>query len=116
MDQSTLDMAEDGSDNTMTGDGASNKIPAATEFGFQETSLTEPLLAASESSEGEMNAEDVVFSRRTPEVITKQMDHEAWWTISLQVFIPYLIAGFGMVMAGLVLDDVQVSIIYSYTG
>jgi hypothetical protein len=36
-------------------------------------------------------------------------DHERWYTIAFQIFIPYLIAGFGMVSAGIVLDKVQVS-------
>jgi solute carrier family 41 len=33
---------------------------------------------------------------------------ESSWQIGLQVFFPYMIAGFGMVAAGLVLDVVQV--------
>jgi hypothetical protein len=33
---------------------------------------------------------------------------ESFWTITVQVFIPFLIAGMGMVGAGLVLDVVQV--------
>lgn len=36
-------------------------------------------------------------------------EDESFWTITLQVFIPFLIAGMGMVGAGLVLDVVQVS-------
>jgi hypothetical protein len=37
------------------------------------------------------------------------LDPERWYTIAFQIFIPYLIAGFGMVSAGIVLDKVQVS-------
>lgn len=33
---------------------------------------------------------------------------ETYWAIAIQVFIPFLVAGFGMVGAGLVLDVVQV--------
>jgi hypothetical protein len=33
---------------------------------------------------------------------------ESVWSISVQVFIPFLVAGLGMVGAGLVLDVVQV--------
>jgi hypothetical protein len=33
---------------------------------------------------------------------------ETVWSISIQVFIPFLVAGLGMVGAGLVLDVVQV--------
>ena len=35
-------------------------------------------------------------------------NNEASWQIAIQVFFPYLIAGFGMVGAGMVLDIVQV--------
>lgn len=35
---------------------------------------------------------------------------ETYLSITVQVFIPFLIAGFGMVGAGLVLDVVQVSV------
>ena len=34
---------------------------------------------------------------------------ESWWTIGLQVFFPFIIAGFGTVGAGMVLDIVQVN-------
>lgn len=40
--------------------------------------------------------------------------HETYFSIAVQVFIPFLIAGFGMVGAGLVLDIVQVSIIKNF--
>ena len=33
---------------------------------------------------------------------------ETMWHIAIQVFIPFLIAGFGMMAAGLLLDKVQV--------
>lgn len=33
---------------------------------------------------------------------------ETYFSIAIQVFIPFLIAGFGMVCAGLVLDRIQV--------
>ena len=39
-------------------------------------------------------------------------ENEASWSIGLQVFIPYVIAGFGMVSAGLLLDYVQVKIVH----
>lgn len=42
------------------------------------------------------------------EVETSQdMDHERWYTIFLQILFPFLIAGLGMVAAGVVLDKVQ---------
>lgn len=38
----------------------------------------------------------------------KGEEQESFWSITIQVFIPFLIAGMGMVGAGLVLDVVQV--------
>jgi solute carrier family 41 len=45
-----------------------------------------------------------------PKVMTRALheDTENVWSISVQVFIPFLVAGLGMVGAGLVLDVVQV--------
>lgn len=45
--------------------------------------------------------------------VTKRATHEETenvWSITVQVFIPFLVAGLGMVGAGLVLDVVQVCI------
>lgn len=39
---------------------------------------------------------------------TKIADDENVWSISIQMFIPFLLAGFGMVAASLLLDVVQV--------
>lgn len=36
------------------------------------------------------------------------VDDESVWSISIQMFIPFLLAGFGMVAASLLLDVVQV--------
>ncbi|XP_076176957.1 solute carrier family 41 member 1-like isoform X2 [Ptiloglossa arizonensis] len=38
---------------------------------------------------------------------TKQIDDESVWSISIQMFVPFLLAGFGMVAASLLLDIVQ---------
>lgn len=38
----------------------------------------------------------------------KNADDESVWSISIQMFIPFLLAGFGMVAASLLLDVVQV--------
>jgi len=38
----------------------------------------------------------------------EEEEEETFWGIAIQVFIPFLIAGMGMVGAGLVLDVVQV--------
>lgn len=44
-----------------------------------------------------------------PKVSVAKMEEESSTTICLQVLLPYLLAGMGMVMAGMVLDNVQVS-------
>ena len=36
-------------------------------------------------------------------------DEQKWYTVASQVFVPFMIAGFGMVAAGLVLEHVKVS-------
>lgn len=38
----------------------------------------------------------------------QKVEEETFWSVSIQIFIPFLIAGFGMVGAGLILDIVQV--------
>ena len=73
--------------------------------GFQETSLTQPLLDS--SSEEEITSPTAASNLRQPPMLEEQ--DEASWQIGLQIFFPYIIAGFGMVGAGMVLDHVQVS-------
>jgi hypothetical protein len=52
---------------------------------------------------------------RLPDVVVEakiyddeDQTRETYFSIAIQVFIPFLIAGFGMVFAGLVLDRIQV--------
>lgn len=51
---------------------------------------------------------------RLPDVVVENKIYEdnqiqeTYLTIAIQVFIPFLIAGFGMVFAGLVLDEIRV--------
>lgn len=42
-----------------------------------------------------------------PSVECVQPKHEPWYVIMLQILLPFFIAGFGMVAAGVVLDQVQ---------
>ena len=72
--------------------------------------LTQPLLG-SESSE-----EEIMVAEPKEEVLmtTIKEPEEASWQIALQVFFPYLIAGLGMVGAGMVLDIVQVSLLFLF--
>ncbi|XP_038068541.1 solute carrier family 41 member 1-like [Patiria miniata] len=64
-----------------------------------ETSFTEPLLRRHSEEEGE--------GPRNQEVGVVQHKEESSFSITLQVFLPFIIAGFGTVGAGLVLDLVQ---------
>jgi hypothetical protein len=68
---------------------------------FDQTSLTTPLMSRDEICA----SPDVVIEEDTRDI---RVD-ESWWTIGLQVFFPFIIAGFGTVGAGMVLDIVQVS-------
>ena len=65
----------------------------------EETSFTTRLLPE------EFVDEEASFANN----IKAHVPDEAAWQIGLQVFLPYLIAGLGMVGAGLVLNKVQVS-------
>ena len=66
----------------------------------------------------ELSLVDEVEKGRLPDVVVETKilgspdahHSETYLSIAIQVFIPFLIAGFGMVGAGLVLDVVQVSI------
>lgn len=58
-----------------------------------------------------VNSESIVFSngkRDNQRNETENADDETVWSISIQMFIPFLLAGFGMVAASLLLDVVQV--------
>lgn len=44
-----------------------------------------------------------------PKISVTKLEEESSKSICLQVLFPYLLAGMGMVMAGMVLDSVQVS-------
>lgn len=66
---------------------------------FDQTSLTTPLMSRDEICA----SPDVVIEEDTRDI---RVD-ESWWTIGLQVFFPFIIAGFGTVGAGMVLDIVQ---------
>lgn len=58
-----------------------------------------------------MNSESVNYNgrKRDNQMVEKEnVDDENVWSISIQLFIPFLLAGFGMVAASLLLDVVQV--------
>ncbi|XP_071484764.1 solute carrier family 41 member 1-like [Diadema antillarum] len=75
-----------------------------------ETSFTEPLLGRTGSDddlEEEINVDGDTASTRTRSDGRVVPPKESSFIIAAQVFIPFLIAGFGTVFAGLVLDHVQ---------
>ena len=82
---------------------------------ISETSVTEPLLTTvSSSSEEEEEIYEVTeVGTIDDEVEVELVDKlpepdEAAWQIALQIFFPYIVAGLGMVAAGMLLDVVQV--------
>lgn len=65
-----------------------------------------------ESDESELAENDVMIKpEKCAFTINSPVEEntEGFWLITIQVFFPFLIAGLGMVGAGLVLDIVQVS-------
>ena len=66
-----------------------------------DVSLSQPLLDSGE--------EESAYVEKDPAQATTVEPDEAAWQIALQVSVPYIIAGLGMVGAGMVLDKVQVS-------
>ncbi|XP_066598302.1 solute carrier family 41 member 1-like [Prorops nasuta] len=57
------------------------------------------------TAEAESYAINAKIIRKREQIITE--DDESVWSISIQMFIPFLLAGFGMVAASLLLDLVQ---------
>lgn len=58
-----------------------------------------------------VNNDSIIYSsgkRDSQRGEVKNADDESVWSISIQMFIPFLLAGFGMVAASLLLDVVQV--------
>ena len=73
------------------------------------SSSEEELYNADDETDGEMK--ENLLPTRTG-CLDIQIDgssghEEKWWALSLQIFLPFLVAGFGMVAAGMVLDVVQ---------
>lgn len=51
----------------------------------------------------------ITLSESEVEAETTAIDKEHWYSITLQVFIPFMIAGIGTIGAGIVLGNVEVS-------
>ena len=61
--------------------------------------------------ESRQDSEDGLIELRKP---SRAAAEETAFSIAIQVFFPYLVAGFGMVGAGIVLDAVQVRLDLAY--
>lgn len=73
---------------------------------FNDTGIEMTLVSSSTENIDSSRLPDVVAETKIFEADTQTK--ETYFSIAIQVFIPFLVAGFGMVGAGLVLDLVQV--------
>lgn len=80
---------------------------SAFENDMEITTLVAPQTESSDNENGRLP--DVVVETKMCGDEDEQQIEETYFSIAIQVFIPFLIAGFGMVFAGLVLDRIQVS-------
>lgn len=55
------------------------------------------------------------FDRKPSKVVHQPLKQEEWWKTTLQVSIPFFIAGLGTIGAGLILGRVEVGIMIYYT-
>lgn len=101
-------------------DHVNNEVTSMTEpdvnYAYMDASPTEPLLGP-DASEEDTDALHLISSEsgREDAIVTKQsvktvFGEESSLRVAVQVFFPYLIAGFGMVGAGAVLEIVKVGV------
>lgn len=88
-----------------------NPSPSSAFSSEIENDMELTLVVSSNENDDNGRLPDVVVVAKVPdedeEPETNQIQ-ETYLSIAIQVFIPFLIAGFGMVCAGLVLDKIQV--------
>ncbi|KAH1029761.1 solute carrier family 41 member 1 isoform X2 [Dendroctonus ponderosae] len=72
-----------------------------------EHSTIEMVVATIAESENNENDNGKIPVKVAEEIVKDVQAEETFFSIAIQVFIPFLIAGFGMVFAGLVLDRIQ---------
>lgn len=73
------------------------------------SSITTTSIASSEDPKG--GDDELGKERRPSKVVTHQpIKQEEWWKTTLQVSIPFMIAGIGTIGAGIILGRVEVSI------
>lgn len=51
-------------------------------------------------------------STATVNTVNEKVDTEKWYSVTLQIFVPFCLAGLGTIGAGVVLDNVKVCIKY----
>lgn len=82
------------------------------------SSITTTSIASSDDPKGRDSGnfdEKGGFDRKPSKIVQPPIKQEEWWKTTLQVSIPFLIAGLGTIGAGLILGRVEVGIILSFT-
>lgn len=77
------------------------------------SSITTTSIASSEDPKAGDNDDGKGFDRR-PSKSGSPIKQEEWWKTTLQVSIPFLVAGIGTIGAGVVLGRVEVSLFISH--
>ncbi|XP_077982498.1 solute carrier family 41 member 1-like [Glandiceps talaboti] len=87
--------------------GSVHEIDDTIDTFYKPDSSTEPLLSQHERESSDDDDDDDDKAAAKKKKVVKKPGDETSLSIALQVFFPYLIAGFGTVGAGIVLDIVQ---------
>lgn len=115
--QSSADSRSQSSHNLRQRNKQSKMGPQTEEHQIEVIEMVEQLRPVETKDEDWTNdseeAEFEVMIKDAPKSVKDygEENEESFWLITFQVFFPFLIAGLGMVGAGLVLDIVQASII-----
>ena len=83
-------------------------VPSAFDGGVEHDMELKLVGLNNEENENGRLPDVVVEAKISDEDDDSRYIQETYFTITIQVFIPFLIAGLGMVCAGLVLDKIQV--------
>lgn len=80
------------------------------------SSITTTSIASSEDPKGRDsgNFDEKGFDRKPSKIVQPPIKQEEWWKTTLQVSIPFLIAGLGTIGAGLILGRVEVNFLYFF--
>jgi len=96
-----------------------DSIVNTTDCSYLDSGPTTPLLSDRPSNDSDDTSEELCSTPGTDLLVLRKhdsgssVDDETSSRIALQVFFPYLIAGFGMVGAGAVLEIVKVKSLFS---